>query len=66
MDTHQLHALLDAAGLDAILYRDVVAPLDMLRRHEEVIDSETALLCDLIERAQDDLANLPDTFENAE
>ena len=66
MDTHQLQALLDAAGLDAILYRDVVAPLDMLRRHEEVIDSETALLCDLIERAQDDLANLPDTFENAE
>jgi len=48
MDTHQLQALLDAAGLDAILYRDVVAPLDILRRHEEVIDSETALLCDLI------------------
>lgn len=66
MDTHQLQALLDAAGLDAILYRDVVAPLDILRRHEDVIDTETALLADMIERAQDDLANLPDTFETAD
>jgi hypothetical protein len=66
MDTHQLQALLDAAGLDPLLYRDVVAPLDMMRRHEEVIDTETTLLSDMIKRAQDDLAQLPDTFESAD
>lgn len=66
MDTHQLQALLDAAGLDPMLYRDVVAPLDVMRRHEEVIDTETTLLSDMIKRAQDDLAQLPDTFESAD
>jgi hypothetical protein len=66
MDTHQLQALLDAAGLDPLLYRDVVAPLDMMRRHEEVIDTETTLLSDMINRAQDDLAHLPDMFESAD